>query len=122
MPSPEDLPPSSLLQKLQERLFGSVGIGQVQGKEAVGDGRGQGKGEKKGASPFPASTLVASVQSPRSQLSFLRFLIRVLGVADLLHKVDGPSPTLCVRSGAAERLLGADWAQILQTLDRKSVV
>jgi hypothetical protein len=46
----------------------------------------------------------------------LRFIIRVLGIADLFEKGDGQPPTLSLRSGTAERLLGPDWTKTLRTL------
>jgi hypothetical protein len=86
MPSPEDLPSSSLLQELQERILGKEGA----------DPAGQ----------FPSE----------SRSAFLRFIMRVLGVADLLYKGGGQSPTLSLRAGAAERLLGPNWTKTLRTL------
>jgi hypothetical protein len=86
MPSPEDLPPASLLQELQERILWREGA-------------------------VPTSQLPSE-----SRPALLRFIVRVLGVADLLNKGDGPSPALCLRSGTTERLLGSDWPGTLRTL------
>ncbi len=85
MLSPEDLPPSSLLQELQERILWKEGA-------------------------VPTSQLPSE-----SRPAFLRFIMRVLGVVDLLHKGEGQSAALCLRSGTTERLLGPDWAQTLRT-------
>jgi hypothetical protein len=87
MPSPEDLPPPSLVQELRERIF-----------RREGDGTGQ------------------SGQGQVQSLGMVRFIVRVLGVADLLQKGDRQSLALRLRSGAAERLLGADWSRALRTL------
>ncbi len=86
LPSPEDLPSSSLLQELQEHVLWKEGADLT--------------------SQFPSE----------SRSAFLRFIMRVLGVADLLHKGEGPSPALSLRSGTAERLLGPDWTKTLRTL------
>jgi hypothetical protein len=91
MPSPEDLPSPSLLQELQVRIFRREEAGIGQGQDQAGQGQAQ-------------------------SLRMVRFIIRVLGVADLLQKGDRQSQALRLRSGAAERLLGADWAEILRTL------
>jgi hypothetical protein len=50
------------------------------------------------------------------QPALLRFIIRVLSIADLFEIADGQSPTLSLRSGTAERLLGPDWPKTLRTL------
>ena len=87
MPSPEDLPSHTLLQELQERLLWREWM-------------------------TPASQL-----SLPSQSAFLRFAIRVLGVADLLHQENGPA--LSLRPATAERLLGSNWTKTLRTLFKR---
>ena len=90
LPSPEDLPPSSLLQELQERV-----LWKEEGADLT--------------SQFPA----------QERSAFLRFIMRVLGVAGLHQKREGQAPTLSLRAGAAERLLGPDWTKTLRTLFKR---
>ena len=77
---------------------------------------------------LPSSSLLQELQahilsregadpvSQKLQPAFLRFIIRVLGVADILHKEEGRSSALRLRSDSIERLLGAGWPKTLRTL------
>jgi hypothetical protein len=72
IPSPEDLPPPSLLLKLQEHM--------------------------------------------QQKTAFLRFILRVLRVADLFDKRDAKPSALLLKPAIAERLLGPAWMKTLATL------
>jgi hypothetical protein len=73
------------------------------------------------AMPPPADTppesLIAAVQAvvPRST-TFLRFAVRLLRLADILHKDDGGGPYLRVLPNAAQLLLGPGCADVVRDL------
>lgn len=134
MPSPEDLPPSSLLQELivgagltPAQIENPIGaeLTPAQIENPIGTGPPPARIENPvGTGPTPAqieNPVGAGLAPARGQgtahsLQFLRFVVRVLGVTGLLHRAGGPSSALSLQYGAAEQLLGANWAKVLQSL------
>lgn len=66
---------------------------------------------------MPSSSLLTALQSrvPRTS-AFLRFAVRLLRLADILHKDDSGTPYLRVLPNAAQLLLGSSRAEVMHDL------